>query len=145
MTLSTRLGDPRLLFEAYNHRVIGAMYVGDRATLDTDIDAVEALAAQLREPGLEHRSRSLRVAQSLMSGRLDDAERELGALNEYAATHRIAGTGSAAALTFQLYYERGRLAELEPFLAQTVLEQKTTVAALAHRVADRVHKHGPTG
>ena len=130
IALSTRLGDPRLLLEACTHRTIGAMYVGDRATFDTDIATVEALAAQLREPGLEYRARSLRVAQSLISGRLDDAERELAALNEYAAAHRIAGTGSVAALTFQLYYERGRLAELEPFLAQMVLEQQTIVAAM---------------
>ena len=125
--LATTLNDPVLLFGAYNHRILGSIWVGDRAMLDTDLDAIEALAARLRQPAIEFHTRTLRTAQTLISGRLDDAERQIAELGEYQAAHRLTQTGTIGVLAFRLHYERGRLADFEPFLLQLVADQASIV------------------
>ena len=125
--LATSLNDPVLLFGAYNHRILGSIFHGDRATLDADLDAVEALAARLRQPALEFRVRTLRTAHTLISGRLDDAEQQIAALGEYVASRRLTQPGTIGVLAFRLHYERGRLADFESFLLQLVADQASIV------------------
>ena len=125
--LATTLNDPVLLFGAYTHRILGSIWVGDRAMLDTDLDAIEALAARLRQPAIEFRARTLRTAQTLISGRLDDAEQQIAALGDYVAAHGLTQPGTIGVLTFRLHYERGRLADFEPFLLQLVADQASIV------------------
>jgi class 3 adenylate cyclase/tetratricopeptide (TPR) repeat protein len=127
IALASTLDDPALLFGAYTHRILGSILVGNRTTLDADLDAVDALAARLRQPALEFRSRTLRTAQTLISGRLDDAERQIAELGEYWAAHRLTQTGTIGVLAFRLHYERGRLADFEPFLLQLIAEQASIV------------------
>ena len=126
--IATAIDEPIALFDAYMQRIHGSIFEGDRATLDASIDAAEALAARLRRPQLEARARVMRTAQTLVSGRLDQAERQIAAIGEYVAVHRLVEQNSVATMTFQLYYERGRLAELEPLLSQMVTDNPLIVA-----------------
>jgi hypothetical protein len=126
--IATAVDEPIMLFEAYVQRILGAIVVGDRATIDATVDAAERLAARLRRPHLEVRASVLRATQTLISGRLDDAERQIAAIGEYVTAHGLPAQGEIATMTFQLYYERGTLAALEPLLAQMVADQPLIVA-----------------
>jgi hypothetical protein len=123
-TLAEELDDPLLLFEAYGNRFTAAMWVGDRASGDRDLAAMEELADRLRQPALEARARTLRCATILLSGALDDAERAIGELSEYQEQHGL-GPGGVPLLMYRLYFERGRLGELEPLIAGMVEAQPT--------------------
>jgi len=126
--IATAVEDPILLFEAHTQQIYGSIFMGDRATFDAALESVGSLAGQLRQPRLEARALAMRIAQELLSGRLDDAEEKIAALREYVAAHRVPNDSAHASLAFQLYYERGRLAELEPLLAQLVADQPQIVA-----------------
>lgn len=125
--LARAVDDPMLLFWAHEHRLLGAVMVGDRATADTDLAAIEALAARLRRPAFEARARTLRCAELLLSGRLDDADAAIDALAVYQQQHRFEDLATPT-LRYRLYYERGRLGEIEPLIAALVEEQPAVVA-----------------
>ncbi len=123
-TVAEELGDPMLLFDAHGNRLLGAMWVGDRASGDRHLAAMEDLADRLRQPALEARARTLRCASTLLSGALEDAERMIGELSEYQVQHGL-GPGGVPLLMYRLYFERGRLGELESLIAGLVEAQPT--------------------
>jgi tetratricopeptide (TPR) repeat protein len=130
VALATRVDDPALLVAAYSQRMFGSLMLGDRATYDADLEAMEASTAQLRQRRPEFDVGVGRAAQALLSGRLDAAEQRIASLGDFAVSHHFSNQSTVAwtsALTFQLYYERGRLAELESLMEQFVIEQPATV------------------
>ena len=117
--LAQEIGDPSLLFHAHNNRLLGEVWVGNRAAADRELAAMEDLAARLRQPTLEARARTMRCAQTLLSGRLEEAERLIGELAQY-QEQRGLPSGGVPILMYRLYFERGRLGELEPLIAGLV-------------------------
>jgi class 3 adenylate cyclase len=132
IALADSVGDPIPLCHAYSNRILMSMALGDRVTLDADLAALEDVTARLRQPGLEFRARTLRAARTLLSGRLDEAEHQIAALGDFGAVHHLEVPGIIGTLSFRLYYERGRLTELEPLIVQLVADYP---AILAWRVA----------
>ena len=47
--LATAVNDPIVLFTAYVNRILGSIMIGNRVTLDADLDTAEAVAAQPRQ------------------------------------------------------------------------------------------------
>ena len=115
VSLAGEVDDPILLFSAHEQRLLGAVMVGDRATADADLAAIEVLAERLRRPAFEARARTLRAAHLLLSGRLDDAEAAIGVLSAFEQERGLVTFG-VPSLLYRLYYERGRLAEIEPLM-----------------------------
>jgi class 3 adenylate cyclase len=126
--LAHAIGDPVVLCRAYFHRILGSIMTGDRTTLDADLDAVGQLTATLRQPIFEFRFRTLHAARALLSGSLAQAEQEIADIAEFGERHQLAPGGIVGTLSYRLYYERGRLAELEPLVAQMVVDQPAIVA-----------------
>ena len=82
-------------------------------------------------PGSRHTARILRSAHLLLSGRLDDAEREIDALASFQTKHQLPPNGPPT-LMYRLFYERGRLGEIEPLIAGLV---ETQPAVATWRIA----------
>ncbi|MGZ4712127.1 MAG: ATP-binding protein [Acidimicrobiia bacterium] len=120
--IATMLGDPEMLFEAHGHRLLGEVMLGDRDAADADLVAIEELAQRLRQPVFERRARVLRAAMTLLSGRLDEAEAQIAALAAFQQVRGLEDVGSGA-LNYRLYFERGRLADIEPLVAAMVETQ----------------------
>ncbi len=123
-----RDGDDRILrFTAHQQRLMGAVMIGDRPTADAELAAIEDLAERLRQPAFEAIARILRCAHLLLSGRLDEAEAEINALSAFQTQHQLPANGPAT-LMYRLYYERGRLGEIESLIAGLVESQPAVVA-----------------
>jgi tetratricopeptide (TPR) repeat protein len=114
------------LFQAHAHRLLGSVMVGDRATADADLAAMESLAARLRQPSFESTVRTRRAAHLLMSGRLDEGETEINSLSAFLEQHQLPPNGPAS-LMYRLHYERGRLGEIESLIAAMVETQPEVV------------------
>ena len=124
--LAAEIDNPILLFNAYQHRLAGAIMVGDRLTADADLAAIESIAARLRQPAIETVARILRAAHLLLSGDLDKAETQINALSAFLQQHQLPPNGPAS-LMYRLYYERGRLGEIESLIAGLVESQPAVV------------------
>ena len=124
--LAREIDDPILLFNAHQRRLAGAVMVGDRPTADHDLAAIESIAARLRQPASESVARTLRAAHLLLSGRLDEGEIEINTLSAFQEQHQLPPNGPAS-LMYRLYYERGRLGEIESLIAGLVETQPEVV------------------
>jgi tetratricopeptide (TPR) repeat protein len=120
--MSESITDPATLVFAYEGQLMNSVALGDRARGDEALAAVEALAERLRQPAFEAHARILRSAHLLLSGRLDDAEREIHDLEAFQQAHQLAPNGPAS-LMYRLYYERGRLGEIQPLIEALVESQ----------------------
>ncbi|MGZ8763523.1 MAG: ATP-binding protein, partial [Acidimicrobiia bacterium] len=114
--------DPTILLYTHEQQLLRAVMFGDRATADAALLAIENLAIRLRQPAYEAHARILRSAHLLLSGRLDDAEHEITALAAFQAQHQLPPNGPPT-LMYRLFYERGRLGEIEPLIADLVESQ----------------------
>jgi tetratricopeptide (TPR) repeat protein len=120
--MSEAITDPATLVFAYEGQLMNAVALGDRARADEALAAVEALAERLRQPAFEAHARILRAAHLLLTGRLDDAEREIHDLEAFQQVHQLAPNGPAS-LMYRLYYERGRLGEIQALIEALVDSQ----------------------
>jgi hypothetical protein len=104
---------------ARHARVFDRLTIGDLRGARSDVDRLETLARERREPLFQHIALGWRCVLAQLDGRLDDAERLAGeafALREPLAT-RDAETVLAGQL-FTIRRAQGRLAELLPAVTQ---------------------------
>jgi len=121
IALGERIGDRERVFEGHDIRLQGFWKVGDRAGVDVELEAIDALARELRQPAQHWHASTGWSMLALMEGRFEDAERlisETLALGQRAqswnalVSHRLA--------TFVLRRAQGRLAEIEDTMARSV-------------------------
>ncbi len=110
--LAEELGRRDLLCHGYLGRAAGLVVRGSRDEGEADLRRAEDLARELRDAELEERTLAQRTANTLLSGRLDEAEVLLEALRESEQFHE-SGNWRSPALAYRLHYERGTLGELE--------------------------------
>jgi DNA-binding SARP family transcriptional activator/tetratricopeptide (TPR) repeat protein len=121
--LGQQIGDKERVFAGHEHRLHSFWMLGDRAAVDVELDALAALADELRQPAQRWHIGTGRTMLALMEGRFDQAEQlieETLTLGQRAeswnavVSHRIA--------LFVLRREQGRLAELADTISRSVHE-----------------------
>jgi tetratricopeptide (TPR) repeat protein len=114
--LAGELDDRLLLCRSRLNRSPVWIIRGNRQDGEADLREAETLVGQLRQPALEHRAMVLRVASTLLTGLLSEAEELSGVASGFAQRHGL--PDASASHAFRLHYERGTLGELEPLFAE---------------------------
>ena len=136
IALGEQIGDKERTFAGYDHRLHCIWTLVDRAGVDTSIEALTALAAELRQPPQRWAVGTSRSMLALMEGRFGDAEEliaETLAMGE--RTERWNARVSHRLALFVLRREQGRLAEVEDLIRRSVHEYPSLPrfpAALVH-------------
>ena len=136
IALGQQIGDKERIFAGYDHRLHCIWTLADRAGVDDSIEALGALAAELRQPAQRWAVGTSRTMLALMEGRLADAEElisETLAIGE--RTERWNAHVSHRLALFVLRRAQGRLAEIEEVMRRSVSEYPSLPrfpAALAH-------------
>jgi tetratricopeptide (TPR) repeat protein len=138
--LGEQLGDTERVFAGHDHRLHISWILGDRAAVEVELDALAALADELRQPAQRWHIGTGRTMLALMEGRFDDAERLIGEtlrLGQRAQSWNAVVSQRVA--LFVLRREQGRLAELEATIRRSVHEYPALLrfrCALAHLDAE---------
>jgi len=143
IALGQEIGDRERVFAAHDHRLHFFWMLGDRSAVDLELNTLDALADELRQPAQRWHVGTGRTMLALMEGRFDDA----GALiEETAALGRFAQSWNAAVsqrvALFLLRREQGRLAEVADNIRRSVHEYPALLrfrCALAHVEAELGH------
>ena len=143
IALGEQIGDRERVFAAHDHRLHFFWMLGDRSAVDVELDTLDALADELRQPAQRWHVGTGRTMLALMEGRFDDAE---ALIEETAALGRFAQSWNAAVsqrvALFVLRREQGRLAELADSVRRSVHEYPALLrfrCALAHVEAELGH------
>ena len=72
--LAKRLGDLELELRAHAYRLVSRLQLGDIHGVDSDLDAYERLAGELRQPGYLWHVPLYRAMRAMIDGRFDEAE-----------------------------------------------------------------------
>ncbi len=140
ITLGEQIGDKEKVFAGHDHRLHCLWVLGDRAGVEVELEALDALAGELRQPAQQWHVSTGRTMLALMEGRFEQAEQlisETLTIGERAeswnavVSHRLA--------LFVLHREQGRLAELEEIISRSVHEYPSLLrfqCALAHLYSD---------
>ena len=140
ITLGEQIGDKEKVFAGHDHRLHCLWVLGDRAGVEVELEALGALAGELRQPAQQWHVSTGRTMLALMEGRFEQAEQlisETLTVGERAeswnavVSHRLA--------LFVLHREQGRLAELEEIISRSVHEYPSLLrfqCALAHLYSD---------
>ena len=140
IAMGQEVGDKERVFAGHDHRIYTFWQLCDRAALDVEVDAVDALVAELRQPTHNWYAGTLQTMLALMEGRFEQAERIIAdtvALGRQAESWNA--TVSERLALFVLRREQGRLAELEDTIRRSVHEYPALFrfqCALAHLYAE---------
>jgi tetratricopeptide (TPR) repeat protein len=117
--------DDSLVANALADRSISFVCLGDIESGEADLRDAEELADRLRLPRLVGRCKMLRTARALLAGELDATEALLADFEAFGTREGVLGDNPAAVggIRYRLQYERGQLAELEPFLVEIIEAQ----------------------
>ncbi|MDP9189257.1 MAG: AAA family ATPase, partial [Actinomycetota bacterium] len=140
VSLGEQIGDKERVFAGHDHRVHSLWMLGDRAGVETELDALSALADELRQPANHWEVGTGQTMLALMEGRFERAEQliqETLALGQQAQSWNAIVTQRLA--LFVLRRAQGRLAELEETIRRSVHEYPALLrfrCALAHLYAE---------
>ncbi|MFC5826891.1 ATP-binding protein [Nonomuraea insulae] len=126
VTLGERLGDPETRFAGHISCYTSLVAVCDIDAADQALDAGDALARELRQPIFAFHVLRLRTAQALLAGRVAEGEHLANAMRQKGHDTSIPPTildAMLAGCRFLAREQQGRLAELEPEVAQLVSNQ----------------------
>jgi tetratricopeptide (TPR) repeat protein len=136
IALGEQIGDKERVFAGHDHRLHGYWMLGDRAGVDVELDALSALADELRQPAQRWHVGTGRTMLALMEG---DFARSEQLIDETLALGRRSETWNAVVsqrlALFVLRRAQGRLAELEDTVKRSVHEYPALLrfrCALAH-------------
>ena len=136
IVLGERIGDKERVFSGHDHRLHSLWMLADRAGVEVELDALGALADELRQPAQRWHVATGHTMLALMEGRFEEAEQlisETLALGQRAqswnalVSHRLA--------LFVLRRAQGRLGELEDTIRRSVHDYPALLrfrCALAH-------------
>ncbi|HYC82734.1 MAG TPA: hypothetical protein VEB65_13150, partial [Solirubrobacterales bacterium] len=115
VALAERIDDKELILLARHWRSWNALELGDRRAAEREREAVDGVAAALRQPFLQRFSARWRVVGALLDGRLGEVEGLIAEAVETGQRAQSDDTGQIAALQLLLLRrEEGRVAELLP-------------------------------
>jgi DNA-binding SARP family transcriptional activator/tetratricopeptide (TPR) repeat protein len=106
-------------FEAHEHRVCRLLELGDVQAARADLDAMDRLADELRQPAQRWLVTVIRAREALLEGRLDEAE---GLIEKSLALGTFAVTTVHRMQLYFLRREQGRLEEVEDLIVRTVAD-----------------------
>jgi class 3 adenylate cyclase/tetratricopeptide (TPR) repeat protein len=115
--------DDALVCGALANRSIVHVCRGDLEAGEHDLHGAEELADRLRIPRLISQVKMLRTARALLAGQLDAADALLADYEAHAIREGRPNPAAVGSIRYRLQYERGQLAELEPFLVQIIEAQ----------------------
>ena len=136
ISLGTQIGDKERIFAGRDHRLHSLWMLADRGGVDIELDALGALADELRQPAQRWHVGTGRTMLALMEGRFEEAEQlisETLALGQRAQSWNAVVTERLA--LFVLRRAQGRLGELEDTIRRSVHEYPALLrfsCALAH-------------
>jgi tetratricopeptide (TPR) repeat protein len=139
IVLGHEIGNREPMFQGHDHRLNGFWLLGDRAALDVELDVLDALADELRQPAQRWEVGTHRTMLALMEGRFEDAER---LIDETHVVGRRAATWAAVTQRIALFVlrrEQGRLAEVADTIRRSVHEYPALLrfrCVLAHLEAE---------
>ena len=129
LALADAAGDPEREMQALQARVFDLLCAGDLARARQDLERLDALARELRQPLFAHFVVGWRGAFAQLAGRFEEAERLAGESYEM---RRALGTQDAesvfAAQMFMIRRAQGRLGEILPAVVEAV-ERHPALAA----------------
>lgn len=120
--LAQRYGDPSLALAI--RTVADDLEIGDVAGVERELERLDALAHELRQPYAQWRTATLRAMLATLAGRF--AAADTLAQEAHALGRRMAGNPAGDVLATQHFFiamEQGRFAELEPLIAQAIARQ----------------------
>ena len=121
--LGQETGDKEKLFSGHLHALGAFMLLGDPGSVDAELQVIDALADELRQPAQRWAVAVTRMMLALFVGRLEDAELCLGQsvdLGARAQGEDVAFLYVKHTQTWGLRREQGRLAEALPELTRLV-------------------------
>ncbi|MFL5780460.1 MAG: ATP-binding protein [Thermoleophilaceae bacterium] len=140
IALGEQIGDREKTFAGHDHALHLVWQLADRAAVDVELDALERLADELRQPARRWHVGTGRTMLALMEGRFDDAERLIG--ETLALGERAESWNAVVSYRLELFVLRraqGRLAELAEVIERSVAEYPSLLrfrCALAHLDAE---------
>ena len=140
ISLGERIGDKERVYAGHDFRLNSLWALADRAGIELELEAMSALADELRQPAQRWHESTGRTMLALMEGRLEEAE-ELTA-EALALGQRAQSWNALVSHRLQLFVLRraqGRLAELEETITRSVREYPALVrfrCALTHLYAE---------
>jgi DNA-binding SARP family transcriptional activator len=140
IALGRQVGDRELVFAGHDHRLHFFWILGDRPAVEVELDALTALADDLRQPARHWHVGTGRTMLALMEGRFADAEEliaQTARLGRHAQSWNAAVSERIAG--FVLHREQGRLAERAAGLRRSVHEYPALLrfrCAVAHLDAE---------
>jgi eukaryotic-like serine/threonine-protein kinase len=140
IALGEEIGDRERVFAGHDYRLHCFWMLGDRAGMEVELEALGALADELRQPAQRWHLGTDRTMLALMEGRLERSEQlisETAALGERAESWNAVVSQRLA--LFVLRRAQGRLAELEDSIGRSTHEYPAQVrfrCALAHLYAE---------
>jgi DNA-binding SARP family transcriptional activator/tetratricopeptide (TPR) repeat protein len=121
IALGRQTSDLERVFIANDYRLNTFMTLADRAAVDVTVAAMEELADTLRQPVQLWSASMARTVLALLEGRFADAEQLMDApLARRGDAYRFNAEVSRLVQLFLLRRAEGRLAEVEPLVAQAV-------------------------
>lgn len=124
--VATDIGDIERAVEAYDNHLVASLELADVQTAHADMEAVTALADELRQPAQRWLVGAYRTTFALLEGRFTDAEELIG---ETRSLGRRAQSWSAdVSYGLQLYMlrrEQGRLEEVDELVRRSAAKYPT--------------------
>jgi tetratricopeptide (TPR) repeat protein len=120
--LADGVGDRELALQGYAWRMQAVLEMGDTATFDADLARYQTLARELRQPLFVGYADMFTALQAGLAGRFDEMEHL--AVEAMAGGQRQNELAPAyfGAQMFWVWWQQGRLAEVEPVLVEIIDE-----------------------
>jgi tetratricopeptide (TPR) repeat protein len=121
--LAERIGDKERIYEGHEHRLNSYWALGNRAAVDVELEVLDTLVGELRQPAQRWHIGTIKTMLALMEGRFEDAEQlidETLALGLRVESWNAVVTQRIA--LFVLRREQGRLAELATTISRSAHE-----------------------
>ena len=140
ISLGEQIGDKERVFAGRDHRLHNLWMLADRAGVDLELEALGALADELRQPAQRWHAGTGRTMLALMEGRFEEAERliaETLALGQRAESWNAVVSQRLA--LFVLRRAQGRLPEFEDTIQRSLQEYPALFrfrCSLAHLYAE---------
>jgi DNA-binding SARP family transcriptional activator/tetratricopeptide (TPR) repeat protein len=123
LELAMQVGDKERVLEAHEHRLGRLLELADMRAAEVELDAMAALADELRQPAQRWLVGVCAARMALLQGRLTDAEGlMLEALEVGERAHRSIATSCFRLQLYVLRREQGAVAEVEELVRRSVRE-----------------------
>lgn len=129
LEIARQIDDKHLLLDLISFRIYDVLALGDAASWDRDLETHQEIAEEISEPFFRYSYRTMRTAQTILTGRFAEAETQA---QEALETGQKLGVGNAEGVMgvqmFTIRREQGRLQEIAPLVKHFVDEHGENAA-----------------